>query len=254
MIELQNVSVSYGETCALREVTTSFADRAFTCVVGPNGGGKSTLLRALAGLQPYRGSILLEGRELRGYTRQERAALLAYLPQSRPVPDIGVRTLIAHGRFPHLGFSKTLTKADWELVDRAAEATGAAPLLGRSLPELSGGERQRVYLAMVVAQDARIILLDEPATYLDIRHRIELFGLVDGLHREGRSVVMVAHDLPEAFTCAEEVKLVDRGRLAAEGPPEALCASPALREAFGVALRRDDRADSLFRYRTARVE
>lgn len=254
MIELANVSIAYGREAVLEKVTTTFPDHTFTCIVGPNGSGKSTLLRALAGLQPYSGSIRLSGRELCGLTRAERAALLAYLPQSRPVPDIDARTLIAHGRFPHLGFSKHLTRADWELVDRAASSTGATSLLERKLTELSGGERQRVYLAMVVAQDAQVILLDEPATYLDIRHQVELFTLLKGLYDQGRSVIMVAHDLPGAFSCAGEVKLMDRGTLTAQGPPKAMCEAKALQEAFGVRLQKDDRPDSLFRYRVARIE
>lgn len=251
MIELKELRVAYGEKEVLKGVTTVFAQGAFTCVIGPNGGGKSTLLRAMAGLAAYRGTVRVDGADLQELSRRGRAQRLAYLPQTRPVPDIDARTLIAHGRFPHLGFSKTLTARDRELVEQAAVRTGCAAFLDRKLGELSGGERQRVYLAMVVAQDARTILLDEPCTYLDIRHQLELLELLQSLHASGRSVIMVAHDLPQAFACATELKVLDGGALAAEGTPESLFGHPAVPHAFGVAVARDERPDSLYHCRLA---
>lgn len=238
MIELNAVTVAYGGVQALRSVTTAFRPGAFTCLVGPNGSGKSSLLRAVAGLCPYRGTISLDGRSLAALSRRERAAAIAYLPQSRAVPNIDARTLIAHGRFPHLGFSKHLSDRDWALVEAAAERTGTAGLLDKPLAALSGGERQRVYLAMVIAQDTETILLDEPATYLDIRHQLTLLDLLEQLRQSGKTIVMVAHDLPQAFSCAGVIQLLDHGTLVLEGPPEAVYCHPAIREVFGVALHR----------------
>lgn len=249
MIRLQQVSVCYGAAPVLESLETTFQSGGFACLIGPNGSGKSTLLRAIAGLQPYRGSICVDDMEISSMPRAVRAARIAYLPQQRPTPGIPVSALLAHGRFPHLGFSKTLSDQDRRIVQDAAAQTGVTALLDRDLSSLSGGERQRAYLAMIIAQDAPLILLDEPATFLDIRYQVELIELLRRLHERGKTILMAAHDLPQAFYCATELKVLDCGRLIADGTPRQLCDNASIRAAFGVGISIDDNPASLYGYR-----
>jgi iron complex transport system ATP-binding protein len=246
VITLQNVSLSYGGAPVISGIDATFAEKGFTCLIGKNGSGKSTLLRAAAGMIPYAGTITLGGKELRGLPRKERARHIAYLPQTRLVAAMDVETLIAHGRYPHLGFSKTLTAKDRELVKAAAEAAGVKDLLRRDLPTLSGGERQRAYIAMMLAQNADMMLLDEPTAHLDIEYQIEIMELLNRLRRTGKTVVMAAHDLPQAFHYATGILLL--GKATAFGTPESLCDSPRIETEMGVRIIKDS-AGGLYRYK-----
>lgn len=236
MITLEQVAISYGDKSILREVNARFETGSFTSIIGVNGSGKSTLLKTIAGLHPYRGNIYLDGKELRSYARKERAKRLAYLPQVRQIPQMDVATLVAHGRFPHLGFAKQLTSRDRRLIDEAVTETNIEALLDRKVTELSGGERQRVYLAMAITQDADAILLDEPTTFLDIHYQLETIEILRKLNRRGRTILMVAHDLQQAFAFADMVCLLHNGTILAAQPPQDLCRSPLLPEVFNVTL------------------
>ncbi len=237
-LRLREAGIGYGKTPLLSGVCAEFRQGDFACVVGRNGSGKSTLLRALAGIIPYTGSIALgggaESRELRAVPHGERARRLSYLPQTRPVPAMDVRTLLAHGRFPHMGFSKTLSPADRAKIADAAALTGIGGLLDRSVASLSGGERQRAYIALAVAQDADLILLDEPATYLDVACQLETMELLRALHRSGKGIVMVSHDLPQAFTVGERIFAAANGALFPLGSPSEAARSGMIAETFGV--------------------
>jgi iron complex transport system ATP-binding protein len=246
VITLQNVSLSYGGAPVISGVDASFAEKGFTCLIGKNGSGKSTLLRAAAGMIPYAGSILLGSEEVCDLPRKERARRIAYLPQTRPVAAMDVEALIAHGRYPHLGLSKTLTAKDRELVTAAAEAAGVNDLLGRGLSTLSGGERQRAYIAMMLAQDADVLLLDEPTAHLDIEYQLEIMELLNRLRQTGKTVVMAAHDLPQAFHYATGILLL--GKTAAFGTPESLCGNSAIETAMGVKINKDD-SGGLYHYK-----
>lgn len=253
MITLSDASIGYGNTLVLRHLNHTFSCQEFTCMIGKNGCGKSTLLRAICGLLPsYEGSIRYAGAELRDIPRRERASQISFLPQARPVPAMDVRTLLAHGRYPHLGFSKALSKKDKEMVAYAARVAGIAELLDREISTLSGGERQRAYIAMTIAQDAEMILLDEPATYLDIEHQLEIMRLLVTLHQKGKGIVMVAHDLPQAFSFSTKICLVGNGGIAASGKPEELCGHPALIQTMGVSISPSREKDDIYAYRLSK--
>jgi len=205
-------------------------------LIGPNGCGKTTLLRTLAGaLPPLSGEILLDGRPITAYGRKELARKVAYLPQVREVPEITAEALVSHGRFPHLGFSRKMTAKDKAAVEEAIALTGIEPLRHKNLRTLSGGERQRVYLAMTIAQETDLVLLDEPGTYLDIGSRFEVMEIAKKLCSRGCAVVMTLHDLSDALGFSERICLMDReSRIRIDGSPPAVYASGLLDEVFGV--------------------
>lgn len=236
MLELQEVSVGYARDPVLRGLHLVLPDGGLTALIGPNGCGKSTLLRTACGLlEPSAGRVLLDGAALQDIPRKERARRIAFLPQSRPVPDLTARSLVLHGRFPYLGYPRRYGKADYAAADAALAAVGAQALAGRDLRSLSGGERQKVYIAMALAQDAPTILLDEPTTYLDIDRQFEVMHLLSALRAQGKTVVAVLHDLALAFRFADRVVLLQDGAVCADGAPDEVAASGALARAFHVA-------------------
>ena len=248
MIELKNVSIGYKNKWIIKNLSASFSDGEFVCIIGRNGSGKSTLLKAIDGIHNYTGEILLDQVEIRKFSRKERAKKIAYLPQVRQIPDIEVETLIAHGRFPHLGFSKTMTGEENDKVLHAAELASVSNILHHNVAELSGGERQRVYLAMVIAQDADTILLDEPTTYMDINHQIEIMKILSELNKKGKSIIMVAHDLPQAFTYGSKVKILHNGTIIEADEPCSSYMNTKLKSIFGVALEKSQSEAELYKY------
>lgn len=249
MIELQHLSRSYDGRPALRDVSAVFPQGGFTCLVGPNGCGKTTLLKLIANIEtPDSGAALCDGQDVRAWPRRRLAQRVAYLPQTRPVPLLAAQTMIEHGRFPYLGFAKTLSPADHAAVAQAVAATDTAALIDAALPALSGGERQRVFLAAAVAQETAYLLLDEPTTYLDTHFQIEILTLVRRLHQSGKTVLMVAHDLPQAFAYADTICVMQAGRLLCQAAPQELCNSDLLRRVFGYTLKRNPDAAAVYPY------
>ena len=247
MIELQHVTAGYQGSVVLRDVCLTIPPRSITTLIGPNGCGKTTLLRVAARqLTAQSGQVLVGGRPVAEYGRREFARFAALMPQVRDVPAITVEHLVAHGRFPYLGFSRRLRPEDKEKVEQAMRDAGVEAWRGRDLRELSGGERQRAYIAMALAQDTRIILLDEPTTYLDLGVQFEILDLLQRLNAQGKTIVMVLHDLAQALRVSGHIALLEAGRLKAFDRPEALFDSGAIDRVFGVRGHRDGQGEYYF--------
>ena len=239
MVELKHVCAAFSEREVLHDLSLTFQRGEVTVLLGPNGCGKSTLLRTVLGFVDRTvGEILLDGCPIEDFSPRKMARQIAYLPQSRPVPNITARRMVLHGRFPYLGYPRRYRKEDHAAVTGAMEKADAADLADRALPQLSGGERQRVYLAMALAQSTEAILMDEPTTYLDVRHQLEVMDLARRLAGEGKAVVLVLHDLCLALRCADKVAVLHNGRLQAFGTPEAVYDSGVLQRVFDVTVHR----------------
>ena len=235
MIELENLRAGYAGHVVLEDLSLSFPPGKILVLVGPNGCGKSTLLRTVLGLQPkLGGSIRYDGRPMEELSPRLRAQQAAYLAQSRSVPNITAWRMVLHGRFPHLSYPRRYRAEDYQVVKQALRQVGAEEIADLPLPSLSGGQQQNIYLAMALAQQTQTVLMDEPTTYLDIRHQLEVMRLARTLADQGRAVVLVLHDLCLALRTADEVAVLERGRLIRRGPPEAVCG--VLEQVFGITL------------------
>ena len=203
--------------------------------MGPNGCGKSTTLRSLVHMVPeMSGTVALDGQNLAALTPQELAKRIAYLPQSRNVPDITVERLVIHGRFPYLNYPRRYRKEDWEKVGQALEWVGLSDLRKRKMENLSGGQRQKAYLAMALAQDTEVILMDEPTTFLDIKNQFEMLDRSKVLADGGKTVIMILHDFEAILHYADHVILMKDGNTLTSGSAEEVLRSLEVRKAFGV--------------------
>ncbi|RWR05724.1 ABC transporter ATP-binding protein [Paenirhodobacter populi] len=230
------VTLRYEARVIAKDLSLGIRDGAFTAIVGPNACGKSTLLRALSRLlPPESGRIILDGKAISDLPTREVARRVGLLPQSPAAPDgVAVADLVARGRFPHQSLLRQWSPADEAAVGSAMEATGIADLASRPVAELSGGQRQRVWIAMALAQETPILLLDEPTTWLDIVHQVELLELLSELNRQGRTIVTVLHELNLAFRYASHLVAMRDGAIVAEGKPEQIVTEDLVREVFGL--------------------
>jgi len=238
MLEIQNLSAGYPGNPVLNNVCLTIPAGAVTVIAGPNGCGKSTLLKALAGILPSEGKVLLDGQDLLALDRRELAKKVAFLPQNRPVPEITVKNLVLHGRFPYLSYPRRYRQEDHAIAAAAMEKMGIAELADRNLPTLSGGQRQKVYIAMALAQVTPVVLLDEPNTFLDIAHQLQLMQQARALAAEGKTAVLVLHDLSMALEYADSLAVLYDGRCPFQGSSEEVFLSGILDAAFGVQVQR----------------
>ncbi len=232
-----HLELAYDRRIVSEDLSIAIPDGSFTVIVGPNACGKSTALRALARmLKPRQGSVLLDGQAISSRPAKEVARKLGLLPQSSVVPDgITVRDLVGRGRFPHQGLLRQWSASDESAVQLALESAHVEELADRFVDELSGGQRQRVWLAMVLAQETELLLLDEPTTYLDISHQVEVLDLCADLHEHhGRTLVAVLHDLNQAARYATHLIAMKDGRIVAEGNPADIVDAALIQEVYGL--------------------
>ena len=231
------LSAGYGEATVLDGLDLAIPPGKITVIVGANACGKSTLLRTLSRLLPARkGTVLLDGKSIHRLPSRALARTLGLLPQSPIAPEgIAVSDLVSRGRHPHQGIFSRWRREDDEAVAAALAATKTEDLADRPVDELSGGQRQRVWIAMALAQETDLLLLDEPTTFLDISHQIEVLDLLTDLNQtRGTTVVMVLHDLNLAARYADHLVAMANGRLHAAGPPEAVLTEDNVRQVFGL--------------------
>jgi iron complex transport system ATP-binding protein len=236
-LHAQDITVGYGGAAVVHDLTVEIPDGQVTTIVGPNGCGKSTLLRALARLlAPTSGRVVLDGSPISSLGTRDIATRLSLLPQSRLAPEgLLVRDLVGRGRHPHQRWFAQWSHQDEEVVEAAMAMTDTTDLRDRPLDQLSGGQRQRAWIAMTLAQDTDLVLLDEPTTYLDLAHQVEVLELVCRLNRErSRTVAMVLHDLNLAARYSDLVVVMHEGRIVTQGSPADVFTAELLRDVFSL--------------------
>jgi len=233
----EELTLSYGKKVIAEGLNVAIPDGHFTAIIGPNGCGKSTLLRTLSRLMtPQHGQVFLDGEQIQRFASKEVARRIGLLAQNATTPgDITVQELVARGRYPHQPLFTRWRKEDDDAVNHAMQATGMVELANQSVDTLSGGQRQRAWIAMVLAQETAIMLLDEPTTWLDISHQIDLLELLSELNRErGYTLAAVLHDLNQACRYATHLIALRDGQIIAEGAPKEIVTAELIERIYGL--------------------
>jgi len=236
-IHVDNLSLSYDrDTIVVRDLNLRFRRGTITALVGPNGCGKSTLLRGLSCLlRPGAGSVYLDGRDIHAMKAKDLARQIGILPQSPTAPEgLTVHELVAQGRYPHQNWFQQWSREDERIVQEALEATSLVWFADRPVDTLSGGQRQRAWIAITLAQQTDVLLLDEPTTYLDLAYQMEVLDLLADLNAAGRTIIMVLHDLNQAARYADTLVALRDGQIVAQGTPEQVVTSDHILRIFGL--------------------
>ncbi len=237
IISAEHVNIGINNKTIVKDLSLEIPEGKVTAIIGPNGCGKSTTLKAISRIMPYSGKITFKGRDIKSFSHREFARCLAILTQSPQAPaDLTVNDLVEMGRFPHRGFlGRGSSSEDSKHVEWALEQTNMSGMRHRLLSTLSGGERQRAWIAMALAQRPEVLFLDEPTTYLDICHQLEIMQLLARLNKElGLTVVMVVHELNHAIQYADFVAVIKAGSMVTSGAPKEVITGKLLADVFGV--------------------
>lgn len=237
MIKLDNISAGYEKERILNSISFDIPKNQLISVVGPNGSGKSTLLKAIIGnIKASCGEIYVDDVRMSDLSRHEIAKKIAYLAQGKNIPDMTVLQMVLHGRFPHLGYPRRYKDKDYSIANAALRQMGILDMADKPVYALSGGMRQKAYIAMALAQDTDYILMDEPTTYLDIYHQIELMKILRRLADNGKGIVAVMHDLPLAFNFSDRIAVLRDGKIHMCDSPGNICDSKIIKDIFGIDL------------------
>lgn len=232
-----DLNIGYGDTAIVNDLNLTVPTGQITALIGANGSGKSTILKTMARLmKPKSGGVLLDGQSIHSQSTKQVAKQLAILPQNPTAPDgLTVSELVAYGRFPHQKGFGTMTSEDKSIIQWSIEVTGMTDFYDRPVDQLSGGQRQRAWIAMALAQQTEILFLDEPTTFLDMAHQLEVLHLLHKLNKEeGRTIIMVVHDLNHASRYAHHIVAIKSGTVISEGTPQQVMTKDVLRKVFGI--------------------
>lgn len=236
-LNTEELSIGYAEATIVKGLNLSIPTGKITALVGANGSGKSTILKTMARImKPKSGTVMLDGKSIHSFSTKEVARQLAILPQNPTAPDgLTVSELVSYGRYPHQKGFGTMTDEDRSIIASAISVTGMDPFHDRPIDRLSGGQRQRAWIAMALAQQTEILFLDEPTTFLDMAHQLEVLQLLQKLNEEeGRTIIMVVHDLNHASRYAQHMVAIKSGSVISEGSPVEVMTPDVLREVFGI--------------------
>ena len=237
VIKIENLCAGYEKKQILYDISLSVPKGTLISVIGPNGSGKSTLLKSTIGIiNPSEGTVIIDDIDTKSMTQREIAMKTSYLAQGKGAPDMTVEQLVLHGRFPYLSYPRRYSDNDKKIASRVMEKMGISDLATRQISSLSGGMRQNAYIAMALAQDTDYILLDEPTSFLDIAHQLDLMRTLRDLADSGKGIVSVLHDLPLAFTFSDTILIIKDGRIVQCDTPDAICKSGIVKDIFGVDL------------------
>lgn len=237
MINIENLSLSYdGKTTIIQELDLQIQQGSVTALVGPNGCGKSTLLRGISRLlSPTNGAVYLDGQKVHSMKARDLAKQLGILPQSPSAPEgLTVHELVAQGRYPHQNWFQQWSRDDEKIVDDALTTTDLTAFADRPVDTLSGGQRQRAWIAMALAQQTDVLLLDEPTTYLDMAYQVDVLDLLAELNEQGRTIILVLHDLNQAARYADTIVALRDGQIQAQGTPVDVMTPEIIQAVFGL--------------------
>ena len=235
MIKLQNIYAGYYNKDVIKDININFKAGQITTLIGPNGCGKSTIIKVMSRIiKASRGSVLVNDSCLNDLKFYDLAKQISVLPQLRTAPSIDVETLVSFGRFTYTGFLRTLSNTDKTFIEKAMEDTGIVKLRHKKLEEISGGERQKVFIAMCLAQNTNIMLLDEPTTFLDINYQLEILELLKKLNKMGKTIIMVLHDLAQAIAYSHCIVVIESGRVVDAGTPKEIVGRGTIDRVFKV--------------------